>query len=78
MEPKAAFPGHRLYPRLTRSYPTTLRKELTREELIGREGSYMLMLGAGVPSDHLSTPTRNTARGGKPWSWGYDCSDKYQ
>jgi hypothetical protein len=36
------------------------------------------MLGAGVPSDHLSAPTRNTVMGGKLRSWGYDCSDKYQ
>jgi len=54
----------------------TLREELRRGESIVRESSYML--GAGVPSDHLSTITKNTAMGGKLWSCGYDCSDKYQ
>ena len=36
------------------------------------------MLGAGVPSDHLSTTTANTLTGGKLLSYGYACADKYQ
>jgi hypothetical protein len=34
------------------------------------------MLGAGVPSDDLSTTTANTLTGGKFLSCGYACADK--
>src|SRR6516162_6572484 len=38
----------------------------------------LYMLGAGVPSDHLSTTTANTRMAGKLLSCGYACADKYQ
>lgn len=67
---KAVTIGTYRFRGFNRNYTASLGKELTREELLGREGFYILVLGAGVPSDHLSTPTRNTAMGGKFWSWG--------
>jgi hypothetical protein len=36
------------------------------------------MGGTGVPSDHLSTITKNTAKGGKLLSCGYASADQYQ
>lgn len=38
----------------------------------------LYMLGAGVPSDHLCTITKNTAMVGKLLSCGYASADKYQ
>ena len=61
---------------MSQTYTSHAQGRARRGESIGREGFYIL--GAGVPSDHLSTPTKNTAMGGKLWSCGYDCSDKYQ
>ena len=55
------------------------RPKKSRRARVDRPGKlYMLMPGAGVPSDHFSTPTRNTVMGGKFRSCGYACSEKYQ
>lgn len=55
---------------------TMRRKAFSPSEL--RLVAVLYIGEAGVPSDHLSTFTRNTAMGGKPLSWGYAAADKYQ
>lgn len=64
----------------------TFLKESARADIASRPtgggginiSSKLYMLGAGVPSDHLSTITKNTAIGGKLMSCGYASADKYQ